>query len=97
MPFEITVQETHIDENVTGKTVDRDLTAAYTAAEARAAYDAVLAGEKPQAWAAKKQAGAAVEAALKLVKALGGADDHFKVSIHGDEDYLTVHVQKVAS
>lgn len=94
--FEITVHETHVDENVTGKTIGKDLDAAMKAASAMRAYDQVLADEEPTGFDEEQQAvaRAGVKAAKELVRALGGDEDHFRVSIHAGADHVNVHVQK---
>lgn len=97
--FEITVHETHVDENVTGKTIARDLDAAMKAASAMRAHDQIIADEDPTGFSAEQAdaAKAGVKAAVALVRALGGDDDHFRASIHAGDDHINVHVQKTVS
>jgi hypothetical protein len=95
MGFEITVHEQSLEENVTGETVADDLAGALKAAEAMHAYDRVLADQEPEGFdeQTKARAQAGVDAALGIVAALGKKKDHYRVSIHGGDDHLNVHVQ----
>lgn len=97
MPFEITVVEQSFDENVTGKSVKADLAAAAKAAHARAAYEQVLRDEEPTGLsdAERAAADAGIRAALELVKALGGDNEHFRVTIAGGDRHINVNVQEI--
>lgn len=99
MPFEITVQEKHVDEDVLGATLDADLAAATKAANARHAYEQVINDEDVTGWSDQEKtvAAAAAKAAVDLAGVLGGDDDHFRVTIHGDEHYLNVQVHRTAT
>lgn len=95
MPFEITVAEKHVDENVTGSSVGADLEAAMKAAHALHVYDQVMSDEEPSGWSAEEKALAAAgcEAAKVLVAALGKKSDHYRVTVHVGDDHVNVHVQ----
>lgn len=96
--FEITVHERSIAEKVTGKTVAAELEAQLRAAEARHAYERVLEGDDASGWSAatKACARAGIDAAVALTEALGKKDDRYRVTIHGGDDHLNLHVQRVA-
>jgi hypothetical protein len=97
--FEINVDEKHVDENVTGKTLRGDLAAAHKAASAIYAHDQVIAGDDPTGFTPEQDAAAkaGVKAALELASALGGEKDHYRVSIHAGGDHINVHVQKTVT
>jgi hypothetical protein len=98
MGFEITVHEQSLEENVTGETVADDLAGALKAAEAMHAYERVLADQEPEGFDkdTKALAHAGVDAAVVLVGALGKKKDHYRVSIHGGDDHINVHVHRIA-